>query len=220
MSERERTRNGAPFPDRAAGIGTQKNPLWIRFGWEISCRLSFYLTQQFIRHFSRHTYLWEPSRVASTPPLRAFVSCCDGLTLPFTQKYHTADTHLSTRHPGSLGDLSLAVVMLLAKRLNALLHTSWLWRRGLASSSEKQQRPEACRFPVGASIKKEWLVSLPYFLIYSHWTLPCALCLLIQKRPSRAIKVAAPSYICIILNQNNSAFWEESSILYTTSGFL
>lgn len=176
MSERERTRNGAPFPDRAAGIGTQKNPLWICFGWEISCRLSFYLTQQCIHHFSMHTYLWEPNRVGSTPPPRAFMSCCGALNLPFTQKYHTADTYLSTRHPGSLGDLSLAVVMLLARGLNALLHTSWLWRCGLASSSEKQQR-EACRFPVGASIKKEWLVSLPYFLIYSHWTLPCALCL-------------------------------------------
>lgn len=60
--------------------------------------------------------------------------------------------------------------------------------------------------------------------IFSHlFTLNtplCSLSLLIQKRPSRAIKVAAPSYICIILNQNNPAFWEESSILYTTSGFL
>lgn len=213
---------GSRFPDGASGIGTQKNPIWICFGWEILFRLRFYLTQQFVSHYGTRTYLWEPSRVASTTPPWAFMSRCDALTLPSTGKHHSGDTYLSTRHPGSLGDLSFAVVMLLARGLNTQLHAFSLGRCQKRKPNPRQQWREACRFPVGSSIKKDWLISLPYFLIYSCWTLPCASRLrrryltdwemLIQRtRPPHAIKVAAPRYICMILNQNNSVSWEFNS---------
>lgn len=219
MSERERTRNGAPFPDRAAGIGTQKNPLWIRFGWEISCRLSFYLTQQFIRHFSRHTYLWEPSRVASTPPLRAFVSLWwfnPSLHTEIPHCWHTSK-HKASRITRRSFPCSCDAPGKETQRSASYLLVVEMWFGFLFWEAATTRSLQISCW----GIYQEGVTCFPS--IFSHlFTLNtplCSLSLLIQKRPSRAIKVAAPSYICIILNQNNSAFWEESSILYTTSGF-